>query len=177
MWLRWQVLKLQIHLCEFYGASTETLYAARDAATAFLEKHKEEIDALLANVELRRLPQQLLLPYGEKENEGPTIAAASATDWCNGESQASAEAWQQQAYQQQLQQQYAALGFDCSQLYSCYSGAVQQQQMMLAAVYGQQPQADSTCSSFGCWAPSAAAAAVSTAASTVASSCSSTSIV
>ncbi|XP_026189673.1 uncharacterized protein LOC34621405 [Cyclospora cayetanensis] len=91
VWLRWQVLKLQIHLCEFYGASTETLYAARDAATAFLEKHKEEIDALLANVELRRLPQQLLLPYGEKENEGPTVAAASATDWCNGESQASAE--------------------------------------------------------------------------------------
>ncbi|OEH80420.1 prpf39 related protein [Cyclospora cayetanensis] len=91
VWLRWQVLKLQIHLCEFYGASTETLYATRDAATAFLEKHKEEIDALLANVELRRLPQQLLLPYGEKENEGPTVAAASATDWCNGESQASAE--------------------------------------------------------------------------------------
>lgn len=174
-WLHWQVLKLQIQLFEFYGAPTETLYAAKESATAFLESHRSDIAALAAAAELRRLPQQLLLPYGDKEIDGAAAADAAtaggaATDWCNGDLHANAEAWQQQAYQQQLQQQYAALGYDCSQLYGCYSGALQQQQQtMLAAAYGQQQQPMDSTSSLGGWTPSSTAAAVTAAVSAAAS--------
>lgn len=173
VWLRWQVLKLQIHLYEFYAAPTETLFAAKEAATTFLERHRQEIASLAASAELRRLPQKMLLPYGDKEEEGAAAATgASAASWSNEDPQANAEAWQQQAYQQQLQQQYAALGFDCSQLYNCYNGAMQQQQqhMMMAAAYGHQQPMDST-STLGGWTTSSAAAAAAASTSASAASC------
>ncbi|KAL8434686.1 hypothetical protein ACSSS7_003003 [Eimeria intestinalis] len=99
-WLRWQALKLQIHLYEFYGAPTAVLNAAKEAATAFLEKNREAIVALAARADLRRLPQQLLLPYGDKETEAAAAADAAAAggEWAHPESQAHAEVSLSKAY-------------------------------------------------------------------------------
>ncbi|KAL8425193.1 hypothetical protein Efla_004268 [Eimeria flavescens] len=99
-WLQWQALKLQTHLYEFYGAPTATLHAAKEAATAFLEKHREDIVALAARAELRRLPPQLLLPYGDNETEAAAAdGAAAAGDWAHADSQAQAEVSASKAYE------------------------------------------------------------------------------
>ncbi|KAL8453592.1 hypothetical protein Emag_001811 [Eimeria magna] len=109
-----------------------------------------------------------------------TAAAAAAvprTALCEAEetqrqSREKQKAWQQHAYQQQLQQHYAALGFDCSQLYSCYNETLQQQQQQQQQqhllMYGERQQQYDGSS----WNPSEAAAAASAGASTTASSAS-----
>ncbi|KAL8445741.1 hypothetical protein Emed_005423 [Eimeria media] len=77
----------------------ELIASPDEAATAFLEKNREAIVSLAAKADLRRLPQQLLLPYGDKESEAAAAeAAAAGGDWAHPDSQAHAEVSVSRAY-------------------------------------------------------------------------------